>query len=116
MRKGWWPGVFAILLGIGLSITCSFHAFGPGATKRLYFRIDRGMSLNDVRAILGPPQDSVPGSYDDCARVLVWNRKEWGRISQIVVEFDDDCCVARKSYVSGKKTNAAYVVVEEHAE
>jgi len=85
---------------------------GPGVTLDNYNRIERGMTMAEVRAILGPPRSSMyregagavedpkPGqSQPKPGRHYVWQwytQHKYMESLDIIVEFDDDKVVNKQ--------------------
>lgn len=62
MSKKWWPVIavgFLLIAAVGVAIPM-LMPLSPGVTYRNYSRLEKGMTKNEVEAILGPPSNDRP--------------------------------------------------------
>ena len=82
----------ATLAVAALCSGCAVRTFapeGPARSDALFSRVDLGMTQQDVRALLGPPDETMPLR----ARTLAWDYRfqdTWGYFAVFSVTFDVD--------------------------
>lgn len=83
----------AALAGAALAAGCASGPFATGASARsdeLFSRIQPGMTTDDVRRLLGPPDQTMPFPL---SHTVAWDyryKDTWGYVCEFSVTFDAD--------------------------
>jgi outer membrane protein assembly factor BamE (lipoprotein component of BamABCDE complex) len=97
-------------LGLLAVVACALLPSGPGVTKANFYRIEDGMSLAQVEALLGPPDYNSPSGrnwellYNGKTHVGHTRRVWGGDDGGARIDFDEEGRVFSKTWVDNPES------------